>query len=119
MNPISCSMRSITACRLRTRSTTGMPRRATADRGELKSSMGQPMNSVSPLWPVGEPWQLPMPDGTLYHALARAAHQRPRHPPTAFYGATLSYAELRQPVHAMPALLHHVCRSKPGNPPSL
>ena len=40
------------------------------------------MNSVSPLWPVGEPWQLPMPDGTLYHALVRAAIERPRHPAT-------------------------------------
>ena len=77
--------------------------------------MGQPMNSVSPLWPVGEPWQLPMPDGTLYHALARAAHQRPRHPATAFYGATLSYAELHHRVDAMAGFLQHVCGVKRGD----
>ncbi len=77
--------------------------------------MGQPMNSVSPLWPVGEPWQLPMPDGTLYHALARAAHQRPRHPATAFYGATLSYAELRHRADAMAGFLQHVCGVKRGD----
>jgi len=79
------------------------------------SSMGQPTNSVSPLWPVGEPWQLPMPDGTLYHALARAAHQRPRHPATAFYGAMLSYAELRRRVDAMAGFLQHVCGVKRGD----
>jgi fatty-acyl-CoA synthase len=73
------------------------------------------MNSVSPLWPVGEPWQLPMPDGTLYHALARAAHRRPRHPATAFYGATLSYAELRRRVDAMAGFLQHVCGVKRGD----
>jgi|GEM_PF-6045345 len=61
------------------------------------------MSSVSPLCPVDEPWQLPMPDGTLYHALARAAQLYPRHPATAFYGATLSYAELRHRVDAMAA----------------
>jgi 4-aminobutyrate aminotransferase-like enzyme len=32
-NPISCSVRSITACWSRMKSTTGMPRRTTADRG--------------------------------------------------------------------------------------
>jgi fatty-acyl-CoA synthase len=73
------------------------------------------MNSVSPLWPAGEPWQLPMPDGTLYHALARAAHQWPRHPATAFYGATLSYAELRHRVDAMAGFLQHVCGVKRGD----
>jgi fatty-acyl-CoA synthase len=73
------------------------------------------MNSVSPLWPVGEPWQLPVPDGTLYHALARAAHQRPRHPATAFYGATLSYGELRQRIDAMAGFLQHVCGVKRGD----
>jgi len=73
------------------------------------------MNSVSPLWPAGEPWQLPLPDGTLYHALARAARQWPRHPATAFYGATLSYAELHHRVDAMAGFLQHVCGVKRGD----
>jgi len=73
------------------------------------------MSSVSPLWPVGEPWQLPMPDGTLYHALARAAQQHPRHPATAFYGGMLSYAELRHRVDAMAGFLQHVCGVKRGD----
>ena len=73
------------------------------------------MNSVSPLWPTGEPWRLPMPDGTLYHALARAAHRNPviRRPP--FYGATLSYGELRHRVDAMAGFLQHVCGVKRGD----
>jgi hypothetical protein len=37
----------------------------------------QIMSDMSPLWPIGEPWHLPMPDGTLYDALARAANHRP------------------------------------------
>ena len=73
------------------------------------------MNSASPLWPVGESWQLPMPDGTLYHALARAAQQRPRHPATAFYGATRSYAELRHRVDAMAGFLQQMCGVKRGD----
>ena len=77
--------------------------------------MAQPMNSASPLWPVGEPWQLQMPDGTLYHALARAAHERPRHPATAFYGATRSYAELRHRVDAMAGFLQHMCGVQRGD----
>ena len=73
--------------------------------------MGQPMNSVSPLWPVGEPWQLPMPDGTLYHALARAAHQRPRIRRLPSMARRLSYAELHHRVDAMAGFLQHVAAS--------
>jgi fatty-acyl-CoA synthase len=73
------------------------------------------MTSVSPLWPAGESWQLPTPDGTLYDALARAALQRPSHPATAFYGATLSYAELHHRVDAMAGFLQHTCGVKRGD----
>ena len=73
------------------------------------------MNSASPLWPVGKSWQLPTADGTLYHALACAAHQRPRHPATAFYGATLSYAELGHRVDAMAGFLQRTCGVKRGD----
>jgi len=68
------------------------------------------MNSVSPLWPVGEPWHLPMPD-----ALARAAHRNPDHPATAFYGTILSYGELRRRVDAMAGFLQHTCGVKRGD----
>ncbi|CAN7726089.1 long-chain-fatty-acid--CoA ligase [Bradyrhizobium sp. LjRoot220] len=73
------------------------------------------MHSVSPLWPVGEPWHLPMPDGTLYHALARAAHRNPDHPATAFYGAKLGYCELQRRVDAMAGFLQHSCGVKRGD----
>jgi fatty-acyl-CoA synthase len=73
------------------------------------------MNSVSPLWPVGEPWHLPIPDGTLYHALARGAHRNADHQATAFYGATLSYGELRHRVDAMAGFLQHTCGVKRGD----
>jgi AMP-binding enzyme len=73
------------------------------------------MSEMSPVWPVGEPWQLPMPDGTLYDALARAAVHRPHHPATAFYGALLSYAELRRRVDAMAGFLQSVCGVKRGD----
>ena len=73
------------------------------------------MSEMSPVWPIGEPWQLPMPDGTLYDALARAAVHRPHHPATAFYGALLSYAELRRRVDAMAGFLQNVCCVKRGD----
>ncbi|HEX9469699.1 MAG TPA: long-chain-fatty-acid--CoA ligase [Bradyrhizobium sp.] len=73
------------------------------------------MSEMSPAWPIGEPWQLPMPDGTLYDALARAADRRPHHPATAFYGAMLSYAELRHRVDAMAGFLQTRCGVKRGD----
>ena len=73
------------------------------------------MCSSSPAWPIGEPWRLPMPDGTLYDALARAADHRPHHPATAFYGAMLSYAELHHRVDAMAGFLQTMCRVKRGD----
>src|SRR5258708_26499485 len=73
------------------------------------------MSSLSSVWPIGEPWHLPMPDGTLYDALARAADRRPHHPATAFYGAMLSYAELRHRVDAMAGFLQNACGIKRGD----
>ncbi|MBR1126736.1 long-chain-fatty-acid--CoA ligase [Bradyrhizobium iriomotense] len=69
----------------------------------------------SPAWPADEPWHLAMPEGTLYDALARAAHARPSHPATVFYGASLSYAELRDRVDAMAGFLQGVCGIKRGD----
>lgn len=69
----------------------------------------------SPAWPANEPWHLAMPGGTLYDALARAAHARPSHPATVFYGASLSYAELRDRVDAMAGFLQSVCGVKRGD----
>lgn len=69
----------------------------------------------SPAWPASEPWHLAMPGGTLYDALARAAHARPSHPATVFYGASLSYAELRDRVDAMAGFLQSVCGVKRGD----
>ena len=63
----------------------------------------------SPAWPADEPWHLAMPQGTLYDALARAAQNRPSHPAAVFYGASLSYAELRDRVDAMAGFLQKVC----------
>ncbi|QDP25246.1 long-chain-fatty-acid--CoA ligase [Bradyrhizobium cosmicum] len=63
----------------------------------------------SPAWPADEPWHLAMPEGTLYDALARAAQNRPSHPAAVFYGASLSYAELRDRVDAMAGFLQKVC----------
>jgi fatty-acyl-CoA synthase len=39
-----------------------------------------------------------MPEATLYDALERVAHDRPSHPSTVFYGASLSYAALRERI---------------------
>ncbi|MEY9758228.1 long-chain-fatty-acid--CoA ligase [Bradyrhizobium yuanmingense] len=69
----------------------------------------------SPAWPADEPWHLAMPEGTLYDALARAAGERPTHPATMFYGASLSYAELRDRVDAMAGFLQGVCGVKRGD----
>ncbi|MVT50586.1 AMP-binding protein [Bradyrhizobium yuanmingense] len=69
----------------------------------------------SPAWPADEPWHLAMPDGTLYDALVRAARERPPHPATMFYGASLSYAELRARVDAMAGFLQSVCGIKRGD----
>lgn len=69
----------------------------------------------SPAWPVDEPWHLPVPDGTLYDALARAARDRPSHPATIFYGALLSYAELRDRVDAVAGFLQRVCGVERGD----
>lgn len=67
------------------------------------------MSSPSPVWPADEPRHLPMPAGTLYDALARAACDRPGHPATVFYGASLSYADLRDRVDVMAGFLQKVC----------
>lgn len=67
------------------------------------------MTSNSPFWPADEPWFLPMPEGTLYDALARAARDRPDHPATVFYGASLGYAELHARVDALAGFLQKVC----------
>jgi fatty-acyl-CoA synthase len=56
-----------------------------------------------------------MPEGTLYDALARAANDRPSHPATVFYGASLSYAELRERVDAMAGFLQSACGVKRGD----
>src|SRR5258708_35883655 len=101
-------MRSITGCMLPMRSTNGISRRAVANR-----EAGASMRDMSPVWPIGERWHLPMPDGTLYDALARAASRRPDHAATAFYGALLGYAELRRRVEAMAGFLQKVCGVKP------
>lgn len=69
----------------------------------------------SPAWPADEPWHLAMPEGTLYDALARAANDRPSHPATVFYGASLSYAELRERVDAMAGFLQSACGVKRGD----
>jgi fatty-acyl-CoA synthase len=67
------------------------------------------MRSRSPAWPAGEPWQLDLPEGTLYDALARTADQRPEHLATLFYGAGVSYAELRRRADAIAGFLQNVC----------
>ena len=69
----------------------------------------------SPAWPADEPWHLAMPEGTLYDALARAARERPSHPATVFYGASLSYAELCDRVDAMAGFLQGACGVKRGD----
>lgn len=69
----------------------------------------------SPAWPVDEPWHLALPERTLYDALARAANDRPSHPATVFYGASLSYAELRERVDALAGFLQGACGIKRGD----
>ncbi|WP_459162125.1 AMP-binding protein [Bradyrhizobium japonicum] len=69
----------------------------------------------SPAWPADEPWHLAMPEGTLYDALVRAALDRPSHPATVFYGASLSYAELRERVDALAGFLQSACGVKRGD----
>src|SRR5258707_14440682 len=105
-------MRSITVWMSRTKRTNGSSRRVDDNR---EARARRIMSEMSPAWPIGEPWQLPMPDGTLYDALARAADRRPHHPATAFYGAMLSYAELRHRVDAMAGFLQTRCGVKRGD----
>src|SRR5260221_14096248 len=104
-------MRSITVWMSRTKRTNGSSRRVDDNR---EARARRIMSEMSPVWPIGEPWQLPMPDGTLYDALARAAVHRPHHPATAFYGALLTCAELRRRVDAMAGFLQNVCCVKRG-----
>jgi fatty-acyl-CoA synthase len=73
------------------------------------------MTDLSPFWLAGEPRHLALPDGVLHDALARAAEARPDHPATAFYGAILSYAELRAQVDAMAGYLQNVCGVQRGD----
>ena len=73
------------------------------------------MRSPSPFWPAGEPHALALPDGTLYDALTRAAEQRPDHPATVFYGATLSYRALLRHVDALAGFLQNVCHVGRGD----
>jgi fatty-acyl-CoA synthase len=73
------------------------------------------MGSRSPQWPADEPWRLDLPEGTLYDALARAAHDRPDHPATLFYGASVSYAELHRRVDAMAGFLRNICKVASGD----
>jgi fatty-acyl-CoA synthase len=73
------------------------------------------MSDMSPAWPIGEPWHLPMPDGTPYDALARAANHRPDHAATAFYGTLLGFSELHRRVDAMAGFLQKVCGVKLGD----
>lgn len=72
-------------------------------------STGRTTPVLSPAWPPDEPWQLALPDGTLYDALARAARSRPSHQATLFYGASLTYAELLQRVDALAGYLQADC----------
>ncbi|MGY4505111.1 acyl-CoA synthetase (AMP-forming)/AMP-acid ligase II [Bradyrhizobium sp. GM24.11] len=69
----------------------------------------------SPAWPADEFWHLAMPAGTLYDALVCAARDRPSHPATVFYGASLSYAELRERADALAGFLQHACGVKRGD----
>jgi fatty-acyl-CoA synthase len=69
----------------------------------------------SPACPADQPWHLPMPDGTLYDALALMAQDHPHHPATVFYGASLSYGELRDRVHAMAGFLQGACGVQRGD----
>ncbi|MCP1778075.1 AMP-binding protein [Bradyrhizobium japonicum] len=69
----------------------------------------------SPAWPADEPWHLAMPEGALYDALVQAALDRPSHPATVFYGASLSYAELRARVDALAGFLQNACGVKRGD----
>jgi fatty-acyl-CoA synthase len=63
----------------------------------------------SPAWPADEPWHLAMPEGTLYQALVRAANDRPAHPATVFYGASVTYGWLRSLVDALTGFLQSAC----------
>jgi fatty-acyl-CoA synthase len=73
------------------------------------------MGPRSPQWPPGEPWHLELPEGTLYDRLVRTACDRPDHPATVFYGASVSYAELLRRVDAMAGFLQKVCEVAPGD----
>jgi len=63
----------------------------------------------SPAWLADEPWHLAMPERTLYQALVRAANNRPAHPATVFYGASVTYGWLRSRVNALAGFLQGAC----------
>ncbi|MET0723606.1 MAG: long-chain-fatty-acid--CoA ligase [Tardiphaga sp.] len=73
------------------------------------------MTAQSPFWLAGESRHLTVPDGVLYDALVRAADARPDHPATAFYGAILSYRQLRTQVDAMAGYLQNACGVRRGD----
>jgi fatty-acyl-CoA synthase len=58
-----------------------------------------------PYWPEGQPKTLAVPPTTVYDNLAAVAARDPAHTAIDYYGARLSYAELKRQVDALAATL--------------
>ena len=62
-----------------------------------------------PHWPPGQPKSLQLPAETVYANLAAVAARDPEHAAIDYYGATLSYRELKRQVDALAGFLQQRC----------
>ncbi|MEI4487375.1 long-chain-fatty-acid--CoA ligase [Frigidibacter sp. MR17.14] len=73
------------------------------------------MTDLSPHWPQGLDFHLPLPEGNAFGMLARSAARDPDHPAMLYYGAAISYGRLLAEVEALAGHLHHACGVRKGD----
>ncbi len=67
-----------------------------------------------PHWPPGQPKTVELPRHTVYGNLAAVAEKDPQRTAVDYYGARLSYAELKRQVDALAGFLQQRCGVKRG-----
>ncbi|MGB0904402.1 MAG: AMP-binding protein, partial [Mangrovicoccus sp.] len=65
-------------------------------------------------WPPGRPFDVPLPEATLYENLARHAAERPDKPAILCQEQLVTYAALHQSVEQMAGYLQQICGVQPG-----
>lgn len=66
-------------------------------------------------WPPGLPWHMELPQTALYYNLEVSATRYPQRTAVAYYGSTLTYAELKRQVDALAAFLQQQCGVAKGD----